>query len=83
MKCDRERRKIRITCAPTEAEPVIKCEDFSTLRQLLRVTMYVMRFCRNVHIKSSHENNEEMTLGPLTADEIKRSEKYWPLHPLL
>ena len=44
---------------------------------LLRVTAYVMRFCRNVHIKSSHKSNEEMTLGLLTADEIKRSEKYW------
>ena len=74
---DKEWRKIRITCAATEAEPVIKCEEFSTWRRLLRVTAYVMRFCRNVHFKSSHESNEEMTLGLLTADEIKRSEKYW------
>ena len=74
---DKERRKIRITCATTVPEPVIKCKDFSKWRRLLRVTAYVIRFGRNTQIKRKHESDEEVTLGPLTPEEIERAENYW------
>jgi hypothetical protein len=75
---NKERRKIRITCATTIAEPVIKCEVFSKWRRLLRVTAYVLRFCRNIRIKSTRdEGDDKIDIGPLKPEEIERSEEYW------
>ena len=36
-----------------------------------------MRFCQYVQKKPSHESSEQRVLGPLTAEEITRSENYW------
>jgi hypothetical protein len=71
---NKERRKIRITCATMTAQPVIKCEVFSNWRRLLRVTAYVLRFCRNIRIKSTRDECDD---GPLKPEEIERSEGYW------
>ena len=68
--------KVRMTCAVAVPQPVIKYEDFSKWRRLLRVTAYVLRFCHNLRLKRTGIN-DEMTLDRLTAEEIEKAEVYW------
>ena len=74
---NRERRKVQITCAAAVCQPVMDCREFSTWRRLLRVTAYVVRFCRNLRLKSSQQNNSQVQVGPLSAEEIQDAEEYW------
>ena len=43
---DKERRKVHITCPVTVLPPIIKCEDYSSWKILLRMTAYVRRMHR-------------------------------------
>ena len=53
---------------------IINCECFSTLRKLLRVTAYVLRFCRMLKNKVQ---GEETTVTELTASEMATDEVLW------
>ena len=75
---ERERRKVQITCPVTVSQPVLKCEDLSSWRKLLRVTAYLFRFCLNVRVKIRRPaRNEETNEGPLMPREIGEAELYW------
>ena len=75
---NRERRKVQITCAAAVCQPVMDCREFSTWRRLLRVTAYVLRFCRNLCLKSSQQSdNNPVQVGSISAEEIKDAEEYW------
>ncbi|KAL9964668.1 hypothetical protein ACROYT_G028343 [Oculina patagonica] len=75
---NKERRKVQITCAAAVCQPIINCQEFSAWRRLLRVTAYVLRFCRNLHLKSSRENDDnDVHVGPLSSNEIESAEEYW------
>ena len=75
---NRERRKVQITCAVAVCQPVMDCREFSTWKRLLRVTAYVLRFCRNLRLKSSlQSDNNQVQVGPIGAEEIKDAEEYW------
>ena len=75
---NRERRKVQITCAAAVCQPVMDCREFSTWKRLLRVTAYVLRFCRNLRLKSSQQSdNNQVQVGPIDAEEIKDAEEYW------
>ena len=75
---NKERRKVQITCAAAVCQPIINCQEFSTRRRLLRVTAYVLRFCRNIRLKSSQESdNNDMHVGPLSSNEIESAKEYW------
>lgn len=42
------------------------------------MTAYVLRFCRNLRLKSSRENdNNDVHVGPLSSNEIESAEEYW------
>lgn len=70
---NKERRKTTLVQALTVEEPVLKCEDFSTWKSLLRVTAYVKRFIYNCR----KSDPAERQLGPLEPQEIADSEEYW------
>ena len=75
---NKEKRKIEVACAAAVTEPVVNCQDFSTWRRLLRVTAYVIRFCRNIRTKSSRDKeHNQIYVDPLNAEEIERAEEYW------
>ena len=75
---NKEKRKIVVACAAAVTEPVVNRQDFSTWRRLLRVTAYVIRFCRNIRTKSNRDKeHNQVYVGPLNAEEIERAEEYW------
>ena len=74
---ERERRKVQITCLVTLSQPVLKCEDFSSWRELLQVTAYVFILCLNVRVTRLPARNEETKEGPLMPREIGEVELYW------
>lgn len=42
------------------------------------MTAYVVRFCRNLRLKSSQQNdNNQVQVGPLGTEEIQDAEEYW------
>lgn len=54
---------------------IINCAHFSTLGRLLRVTAYVMRFCRLLRAKTQQQDFKTSTT--LEASEIKAAETLW------
>ena len=69
----KERRKVTIAHAVTVQQPIIKCEDFSTWKRLLRVIAYVLRF-----IQSCKKSiNDKKRIGPLSSEELAEAEEYW------
>lgn len=70
---NKERRKPTLAHAVTVKEPIIRCEEFSTWKRLLRVTAYVRRFIYNCR----KEVNKAKQLDPLSAQEIAKAEDYW------
>ena len=53
--------------------PLLRCEDFSTLKRLLRTTGYVMAFVDRLKHKMSHSHNNTWSLE----ESISRAESYW------
>ena len=51
----------------------IRCEDYSNVFKLLRVTAYVLRFVRNLKARF----NRDVIVGPLTKEELVVSEVLW------
>jgi len=75
---NKERRKPKLVQVVTVKQPIIKCEDFSKWKRLLRVTAYVRRFIHNFRLKfGQHTDNQEKRVGPLSAAEIDDAEIYW------
>ena len=75
---NKERRKVQITCAAVVCQPAMDCREFSTWRHLLRVKAYVIRFCRNLHLKLSQQSDiNQAQVGPLSTEEIQDAEEYW------
>ena len=56
---------------------VMQCNNFSTLQRLLRVTAYVMRFCRVLKARSQSEDGCIPSSAELTALEITAAELIW------
>ena len=53
------------------------CKEISLQMEAL-VTAYVLRFCRNIRIKSTRdESDDKIDIGPLKPEEIERSAEYW------
>lgn len=69
---NKERRKPTLAHAVTVNEPIIRCEEFSTWKRLLRVTAYVLRFINNCR-----KVNNTKQMDPLSAKEIAKAEDYW------
>ena len=61
-------------CKPCGISVVMNCESFSKLTRLLRVTAYVMRFCRLLKDKVQ---GEDVILAELTTSEIAAAEVHW------
>ena len=75
---NRERRKVQITGAANVCQPVMNCREFSTWRRLLRVTAYVIRFCRKLHLKLSQQSDtNQLQVGLPSTKEIQDAEEYW------
>ena len=51
-------------------EQLLRCEDFSSLRRLLSVTAYVLKFCR-ILLRNFH--SDTVTTAPTTLPELKLS----------
>ena len=74
---NRERRKVQITGAANVCQPVMNCREFSTWRRLLRVTAYVIRFCRKLHLKLSQQSDtNQLQVGLPSTKEIQDAEEY-------
>ena len=63
---------------------VIVCKKFSSWRRLLRVTAYVRRFVQNLQalrkmrrMKDNPDVRIQLELGPLSTNELEKSEAYW------
>ena len=52
----------------------MNCENFNKLTKLLRVTAYVMRFCR---LLKGKVQGEDTTLTELTTSEVAAAEVQW------
>ena len=70
---NKERRKPTLVQAVNAEEHILRCEDFSTWKKLLRVTAYVKRFIKNC----AKRNSSERQFGPLEPQECKDAEDYW------
>ena len=57
------------------SEAVIKCEDFSTLDRLLRVTAHVIKFLETLKARSRHLDTT--TEKSLTGADLEKAELYW------
>ena len=74
---DKEKRKVQITRPASVNEPVIDSRKFSTWKQLLKVTAYVMRFCNNLFNKTHLDREgDKVSVDPPEAEEfwIKKSQ---------
>ena len=71
---NKEKRKAQVVYVAAVSESVINCQRFSTWKRLLRVTAYVIRFCRNLRARSCRERED---IGSLNAEEIDRAEEHW------
>ena len=57
---------------------IIKCENYSKLGRLLRVTSYVLRFIHNIRV--GLKNNNDYKKECLTAHELQISKEFWVLY---
>ena len=64
-----------VQCNPHSIGKVINCTQFSFLCRLLRVTAYVMRFCRLLKAKARGLNSE--ISAELSASKIEAVETLW------
>ena len=78
----RDREKVTVSmCAPSEPGEVIKCEDHSDLKKLLRVTAYVLKFAKA--LKKTLERTPQQEPSPdnanlmLSAEEVEAARIYW------
>ena len=81
-----ERRKPRtvLQVANRDQVEVIVCKKFSSWRRLLRITAYVRRFVQNLQalrkmsrMKDNPDVRIQLDLGPLSTNELEKSEAYW------
>ena len=72
MKIPKEKtHNLLVTTQALTIGSVIKCEDFSTLTRLLRVTAYVLRAVKLL------KRSKTCPKGPMTPDELVEAEKLW------
>jgi len=68
----KEKRKAQTVYAAAVSESVINCQ------LLLRVTAYVIRFCRSLRARSCREREDkDVKNGQLNAEEIDRAGEHW------
>ena len=59
---------------------VINCEEFNNYQKLLRVTSYVLRFCKNIRSKKLQvkvESSDNFLVGESSVKEISEAELLW------
>ena len=69
---DKEKRKVRMSFPAQQLQAVVDENKFSSLKRLLRITAWVTRFTRNCRLAC-----QERKSGPLTAEELQETERYW------
>ena len=77
---NREKRKCQaVYNVSVSREDAIDCKKFSEWRRLVRVTAYVMRFCRKMKakLKGCPRDNYAEKDGPLSVQELRMAEEYW------
>ena len=63
-----------------QLQNVINCEEFNNYQKLLRVTAYVLRFCKNIRSKKLQvkvESSDNFLVGELSVKEISEAELLW------
>lgn len=72
-------RKLTLTLLATEERPslsqILDCEQYSTIRRLLRVTAYVLKFIGL--LKQKIQSSDTSPSAVLTASEISNAETLW------
>lgn len=68
-----EKREVKALAAIIPQEWDILA-NYSNLLHLKRVTAYILRFIANIRCRRTHE---EMVVGELTAEELKRALRFW------
>lgn len=63
------------TNPPTGLHQIMKCEDFSSLHKLLRVTAYVLKFVRLLKRRATSTSPEKEPL--VQSDDITQAERLW------
>ena len=69
---DKERRKLKIVFPAQQHQTVLDDNRFSSLKRLLRITAWVIRFASNC--RSARQDRQS---GTLTAEELQAAERYW------
>ena len=65
------------TDVPTGLRQIMKCDDFSTLSRLCRVTAYVLRFVKALKSSIQISVTDVSSILSLNATEISEAEKLW------
>ena len=65
------------TDVPTGLGQIMKCDDFSTLSRLCRVTAYVLRFVKALKSRIQSSVTDVSSTLSLSATEISEAEKLW------
>ena len=73
MKCPTPEIQTLLAAEACEIIPVLRCEDFSTLKRLIRVTDHVITFIDTLKLKASHHLN--ISRNP--EGDTSRAEAYW------
>lgn len=68
---ERRERRTTVQAAVSKLCPPLDLEKFSDYSRALRTTAWIFRFVGNCR------GNQERTTGPLTAEELLQSERYW------
>lgn len=79
MKCKGQQATTSVhnLCLKTspQSSAMMKCEDFSTLKRLLRVTAYVIKFVET--LKARSRNLDTTSEKNLTGADLMKAEMYW------
>ena len=77
LEMNKERWRIQIACPVTVSEPILNCKDFSSWRRLIRVAVFVRRFCQNLRGKLKRVDcNQKGNMDLLNASDIDDAEEY-------
>ena len=63
-----------------QLQNVINCEEFNNYQKLLRVTAYVLRFCKNIRSKKLQvkvDSSDNFLVAELSVREISEAELLW------
>ncbi|KMQ82315.1 integrase core domain protein, partial [Lasius niger] len=69
-KREKVKKVLQSNCTTEQVNKLFNPEKFSNLSKILRITAWIRRFLHNA-------KNKEKQFGPLTAEELEKSETYW------